>query len=139
MKQGPETREFHSFNPRTGLLEGIEDVRVVGLDLIYIINMLLEQPMAEMLLPPAQLNLIMTTIVTAKAMLQPTTQAGYARDMGKALGMTPEAVEREIAKRKLSEEYAYSSPNVAIPHTPLPEAIEKFLEGFNEQGNDQNP
>lgn len=110
--------EFKSFNPRTGMLDDIDEVRQVGLNLAGFLKDMIADPMFAMFFSPGLRFDLVTMAVTSEALLQPTSHAQYIREMANTWGVPRLYTEAMIHRSGISETLPASHPDAPKANFP---------------------
>jgi hypothetical protein len=145
--------KYVSKDPKTGMLEDIEEVRQETLLLAGLLEAFLQEPMVKMLLPSEVLMKAASVVVVSKSLVKFMSQAQGNRELGLLLGLDPRITEMVIhqfaisetlplTNETMSDNYMAMFPKPTQPAEPpvvLSNELDKFLKSFGEEDEDTVP
>ena len=109
--------QFKSLNKETGLLEDIDETRVVGLAMVHTLQNLLMSPMVRLTTPPGVFIDMVLMAVLSEARLRVLPEADMVRLLSGLLGAGPLEVEDQIREFHLSEKLPPTHPDAVTQNT----------------------
>lgn len=118
--------EIKSFNLETGMVEDIEEVRILAVNIIDGFLRTLLLPIVQATTDPGTLFDLAFSLILVRSSMKFTSQAQLYREMAGLFGQTPAQTEEEIRRYNMSEEFAYTSSNatpVNIDHQAIADSL----------------
>lgn len=116
--------EFHSYDPETGVLQDIEEIRTLGLALVELLSGMLANPVVQMSLPMSLLGRCAGACASSISALRQTSQAEHYRIIARIIGLSEKDARDATREFGLSETY----PNQHKKATPPDAALEHFMD-----------